>query len=42
MISCTLQGLGRIIEPVHEGKTGRIVCIEPLGGLLKSYHRAAA
>ena len=36
------QGLGRIIEPRHEGKTGEIVCIERLGGLLKSYHRAAA
>jgi len=34
--------LADIIEPVHEGKTGEIVCIERLGGLLKSYHRAAA
>jgi putative transposase len=36
------QGLGRVIEPRHGGKTGEIICIERLGGLLKSYHRAAA
>jgi len=36
------QGLGRIIEPEHGGNTGEIICIERLGGLLKSYHRAAA
>ena len=36
------QGLNRIIEPRHEGNDGEIFCIERLGGLLKSYHRAAA
>ena len=36
------QGLGRIIEPQHEGNHGEIFCIEHLGGLLKSYHRKAA
>ncbi|MEN6426864.1 MAG: integrase core domain-containing protein, partial [Phycisphaerales bacterium] len=36
------QGLGRIIEPQHEGNQGEILCIERLGGLLKSYHRKAA
>jgi len=36
------QGLGRIIDPKHEGNTGEIFCIERLGGLLKSYHRKAA
>lgn len=36
------QGLGRIIEPQHEGNQGEIICIEHLGGLLKSYHRKAA
>jgi hypothetical protein len=36
------QGLGRIIEPQHEGNQGEIICIERLGGLLKSYHRKAA
>jgi putative transposase len=36
------QGLGRIIAPQHEGNQGEIVCIERLGGLLKSYHRKAA
>jgi putative transposase len=36
------QGLNRIIEPQHEGNHGDIICIERLGGLLKSYHRKAA
>jgi putative transposase len=36
------QGLHRIIEPQHEGNRGEIICIERLGGLLKSYHRKAA
>jgi transposase InsO family protein len=36
------QGLGRIIEPQHEGNQGEIICIERLGGLLKSYHHKAA
>jgi hypothetical protein len=31
-----------IIEPQHEGNQGEIICIERLGGLLKSYHRQAA
>lgn len=36
--------LGRIIEPKieHQAKSGDIVCVERLGGLLKSYHRKAA
>jgi len=36
------QGLHKIIEPQHEGNQGEIICIERLGGLLKSYHRKAA
>jgi hypothetical protein len=36
------QGIGKIIDPKHEGNTGAIICIERLGGLLKSYHRKAA
>jgi len=37
------QSLGRIIEPVHKtDDNAEIVCIERLGGLLKSYHRLAA
>ena len=36
------QGLKKIIEPQHEGNPGEIICIERLGGLLKSYHRKAA
>ena len=37
------QSLGRIIEPKHSTEdTAEIVCIERLGGLLKSYHRLAA
>ncbi|HBG27814.1 MAG: hypothetical protein A2Y10_04285 [Planctomycetes bacterium GWF2_41_51] len=36
------QGLGRIIEPMHEDNTGDIFCVERLGGLLESYHRKAA
>ena len=36
------QGINRIIEPRHEGNDGEIICIERLGGLLKSYHRQAA
>jgi hypothetical protein len=36
------QGIDKIIEPKHEGNSGEIVCIERLGGLLKSYHRKVA
>ena len=37
------QSLGRIIEPKHSiDEKSEIVCIERLGGLLKSYHRLAA
>jgi hypothetical protein len=37
------QGIGRIIDPKHPlDDTADIVCIERLGGLLKSYHRLAA
>ena len=36
------QGIGRIINPMHNNNTGEIFCIERLGGLLKSYHRKAA
>ena len=37
------QTLGRIIEPKHKIEAkAEIVCIERLGGLLKSYHRLAA
>jgi hypothetical protein len=36
------QGINRIIEPQHEGCQGDIICIERLGGLLRSYHRKAA
>ena len=37
------QSLGRIIEPKHTiDDSAEIVCIERLGGLLKSYHRLAA
>ncbi len=37
------QSLGRIIEPMHDTDDhAEIVCIERLGGLLKSYHRLAA
>jgi putative transposase len=36
------QGINKIIEPQHEGNRGEIICIERLGGLLKSYHRKAA
>jgi len=38
------KGLGRIIEPrpEHQIKIGAIVCVERLGGLLRSYHRKAA
>ena len=37
------QSLGRIIEPKHKtDDTSKIVCVERLGGLLKSYHRLAA
>jgi hypothetical protein len=35
-------GLHKIIEPQHEGSQGEIICIERVGGLLKSYHRKAA
>ena len=36
------QGLNKIIEPQQEGCQGEIICIERLGGLLRSYHRKAA
>jgi putative transposase len=37
------QSLGHIVEPKHKiDPTAEIVCIERLGGLLKSYHRLAA
>jgi putative transposase len=37
------QSLGRIIEPIHKtDDNAEIVCLERLGGLLKSYHRLAA
>jgi transposase InsO family protein len=36
------QGLNGIVEPQHEGCQGEIICIERLGGLLRSYHRKAA
>ena len=37
------QSLDSIIEPKHSiDKTADIVCVERLGGLLKSYHRLAA
>src|SRR5512136_2149930 len=36
------QGLNKIIEPQHEGHQGQIICIERLGGLLKSYPREDA
>jgi len=36
------QGINGIIEPQHERHQDDIICIERLGGLLKSYHRAAA
>ncbi len=37
------QSLGRIIDPKHAiDDSAEIVCIERLGGLLKSYHRLAA
>ncbi len=37
------QSLDRIIEPKHSiDEKSEIVCIERLGGLLKSYHRLAA
>ena len=37
------QSLDRMIEPKHMiDDTAEIVCIERLGGLLKSYHRLAA
>ncbi|MHC4742843.1 MAG: helix-turn-helix domain-containing protein [Planctomycetota bacterium] len=37
------QSLDRIIQPKHPiDETAEIVCIERLGGLLKSYHRLAA
>jgi putative transposase len=36
------QGIGNnIIEPLPQPKDGKIVCYERLGGLLKSYRRAA-
>ena len=34
------QGVGRIIEPKYKDRSGEIVCIERLGGLLKSSHPA--
>jgi putative transposase len=37
------QSLERIIEPIHKiNEDAEIVCIERIGGLLKSYHRLAA
>jgi len=36
------QGINQIIELQHEGNQGEIICIERLGGLLKSYHHEAA
>jgi transposase InsO family protein len=38
------KGLGRMIEPIpeYQSVSGEIVCVERLGGLLKSYHRKAA
>lgn len=36
------QGLGRIIDPIYDNNTGDVICVERLGGLLKSYHRKAA
>jgi len=36
------QGINKIIEPQHEGHQREIICIERLGGLLRSYHRQAA
>ena len=36
------QGINRIIDPRHECHNGEIICIERLGGLLKSYHRKSA
>ncbi|RPJ38821.1 MAG: hypothetical protein EHM35_03665 [Planctomycetaceae bacterium] len=36
------QGIHKIIEPQHDGNRGEIICIERLGGLLRSYHRKAA
>ena len=37
------QSLNRIIEPIHAtDDDAEIVCIERLGGLLKSYHRLVA
>ena len=36
------QGIHRIIEAQHDGYQGKIIYIEHLGGLLKSYHRKAA
>jgi len=36
------QGLGRIIEQIYGNNRGDIICVERLGGLLKSYHRKAA
>ena len=37
------QSLDRIIEPIHQTDDhADIVCVERLGGLLKSYHRLAA
>jgi len=36
------QGIGNnIIDPLPQPKDGKIVCQERLGGLLKSYRRAA-
>ena len=36
------QGINRIIEAQHKGCQGEILCLERLGGPLKSYHRKAA
>jgi len=36
------QGIARIIDPRHQGRKGDIICIERLGGRLKSHHRQVA
>jgi len=36
------EGIKGIIKPRRDGNHGEILCIERLGGLLRSYHREAA
>jgi len=36
------KGINGIMEPKYDDCQGDIICIEGLGGLLKSYHRYAA